>query len=134
LPLVLEAAELRIQTEINNVINAVVHEIITERNISASDFILQKQMHPDSAPVLSVNTVLVNEICNAAAQAISERLNTMEPEIVSVPLGMIFNLDTLAQVGPHFTFTLAPIGNALVDYETSFNAVGINQVHFENLK
>jgi sporulation protein YunB len=128
LPLVLEAAELRIQTEINNVINEVVQEIISHSNVSASDFILQNQI--DAKPVISVNTVLVNEICNAAAQAISERLNNMEPEIASVPAGMILGLDTMSQVGPRFNFTMAPIGNALVNYETSFTAVGINQTHF----
>lgn len=130
LPLVLEAAEMRIQTEINNVINSVIHEIITENQVLAEDFIIHSQPMPGAQPVISINTVLVNEICNAAAQAISSRLNNMEPEIVSVPIGMMFNLDTLAQVGPHFTFKLAPIGNALVDYETSFTAVGINQTHF----
>ncbi|MCL2048155.1 MAG: sporulation protein YunB [Defluviitaleaceae bacterium] len=128
LPLVLEAAELRIQTEINNVINAVVLDIITRNHVSAADFILLNEI--EAAPSLSVNTVLVNEICNAAAQAISERLNNLEPEIASVPLGMVLGLDTLAQLGPRFTFSLAPIGNALVNYESSFTAVGINQVHF----
>jgi sporulation protein YunB len=123
LPLVLEAAELRIQTEINNVINSVVHEIITKNKISASDFILQNEN-------LSVNTILVNEICNAAAQAISARLNNLEPEIASVPIGMVLGLDTLSQIGPRFSFSMAPIGNALVNYESSFSAVGINQVHF----
>ena len=43
---------------------------------------------------------------------------------------MALGLDTLAQFGPHFSFSLAPIGNALVDYESSFTAVGINQTHF----
>ncbi|MCL2578117.1 MAG: hypothetical protein FWE27_08730 [Defluviitaleaceae bacterium] len=132
LPLVLEAAELRIQAEINNVINSVVQEIIAENQVTSADFILQN-VTSDAKPVLSVNTILVNEICNASAQAISARLNNLEPEIVSVPIGMIFNLDTLSQVGPHFTFTMAPIGNALVDYETRFTAVGINQTHFANL-
>jgi sporulation protein YunB len=131
LPLVLEAEELRIQAEINNVINSVVHEIIVANNITAADFILQNQIAAGAAkPVLSVNTVLVNEICNSAAQAISEYLNNLEPETVSVPLGMIFGLDTLAQAGPRFSFTMAPIGNALVNYETRFTAVGINQTHF----
>jgi len=130
LPLVLEAEELRLQTEINNVINAVVHEIIVENRITANDFIMPGQITADAKPVLSINTVLVNEICNAVAQAISERLNNMEPEIISVPIGMALGLDTLAQAGPRFTFTMAPIGNALVNYDTSFTAVGINQTHF----
>jgi sporulation protein YunB len=130
LPLVLNAAELRIQTEINNVINSVVLDIIVKNQITAADFILENQISASAKPVLSVNTVLVNEICNSAAQAISARLNNLEPEIASVPLGMIFGLDTLSQIGPRFTFSMAPIGNALVYYASNFKAVGINQVHF----
>ena len=125
LPMVLDAAELRIQTEINNVINHVIQEIILERQVGAADFIVH-----GAGAVLSVNTVLVNDLCNAAAQRISERLNNLEPEMVQVPMGMAFGLDTLAQTGPRFSFTLAPIGNALVNYESSFAAVGINQIHF----
>lgn len=131
LPLVLEAAELRLQTEINNVINAVVQDIIIERNIQAADFIVQNAIGGTAGkPILSVNTVLVNEICNAAAQRISFKLNNLEQEEVSVPMGFVLGLDTLAQFGPRFTFYLAPIGNALVNYESSFTAVGINQTHF----
>ena len=129
LPLVLEQKELRLQAEINNVINSVVHEIISNRNITAADFLVAG-LSQDAKPVLSVNTVLVNDICNAAAQKISERLNNLEPEAVSVPMGMAFGLDTLAQTGPRFSFNLAPIGNALVNYESRFTAVGINQTHF----
>jgi len=128
LPLVLEEAELRIQTEINNIINQVVHEIIVKNQVTAPDFILQAEVN--AKPVLSVNTVLVNEICNAAAQAISERLGNLEPEVASVPIGMILGLDTMAQRGPRFSFTLAPVGNALVNHESQFTAVGINQTHF----
>jgi sporulation protein YunB len=131
LPLVLEAAELRIQTEINNVINAVVYDIIVQNQVTATDFILESGFYDaDVRPTISVNTVLANEICNSAAREISVRLNNLEPETVSVPIGMAFGLDTLSQVGPHFTFTMAPIGNALVNYESSFTAVGINQTHF----
>jgi len=131
LPLVLEAEELRLQAEINNVINSVVHEIITNRGITAADFLIQNAGDGTTGkPVLSVNTVLVNEICNAAAQKISQRLNNLDTEVVSVPMGMALGIDTLAQSGPSFSFNLAPIGNALVNYESSFTAVGINQTHF----
>ncbi|MCL2404284.1 MAG: hypothetical protein FWC92_01925 [Defluviitaleaceae bacterium] len=130
LPLVLEAAELHLQAEMNNVINQVVHEIVAERNITSADFVLKHNFAGDAGPVLSINTVLVNDISNAVAMRISHRLNNMEPETVSVPMGMAFNLDTLAQVGPRVNFRMAPIGNALVGYDSRFAAVGINQVHF----
>lgn len=128
LPLVLEAAELRLQAQINNVINQVVQEIIVTRNVTAQDFIIHTAYGQN--PVLSVNTVLVNDISNAAAQQISQMLNNLEPETVHVPMGMALGLDTLAQTGPRFSFTLAPIGNALVFHESQFTAVGINQTHF----
>ena len=130
LPLVLDAAEMRFQAEINHIINAVVQDVIQENGITAEDFILQTQFLTDQQPVLSINTVLANEINNEAAQRISEKLNNLEPETVYVPIGMALGLDILAQVGPRFSFDLAPIGNALVNYETSFTAVGINQTHF----
>ncbi|MCL2372236.1 MAG: sporulation protein YunB [Defluviitaleaceae bacterium] len=130
LPLVLDAAEMRIQTEINTIINSVVQEIMAGYRVSAADFILQTSGGGVNQPVLSVNTVLVNEICNAAAKMISYRLNNLEPELVSVPMGMALGLDTMAQFGPRFSFYLLPIGNALVDYESRFTAVGINQTHF----
>ncbi|MCL2189710.1 MAG: sporulation protein YunB [Defluviitaleaceae bacterium] len=129
-PLVLEAEDLRMQAEINNVINAVIQEIVREQRIIASDFYHQRHDVVPGAPVLSVNTVLVNDLCNLAAKRISERLNNMEPEVISVPLGMALGLDTLAQMGPQFRFTMAPIGNALVSYDSRFVSVGINQVHF----
>jgi len=131
IPLVLERAELHLQTEINNVINAVVRDIVAEQNITAADFLIQSEAPGGQGkPVLSVNTVLVNEICNAAAKRISLLLNNLEPELVSVPVGMALGLDSLAQMGPRFSFYIAPIGNALVNYESSFIAVGINQTHF----
>ena len=130
LPLVLEAAEINLQAEINNVINEVIQDIISERGITAEDFLVQHMALGYAGPVLSVNTVLVNEICNAAAMLISERLNNLDAETVSIPMGMALGLDTLSQIGPRYNFRMAPIGNALVDYETSFTAVGINQTHF----
>ena len=130
LPLVLEATELHIQTEINNVINQVVNDIVHERAITSADFIVQHTPTGDSGPVLSVNTVLVNDISNSVAMHISYKLNNLEPETVSIPMGMAFNLDTLSQVGPRITFRMAPIGNAMVGYDSSFVAVGINKIHF----
>ncbi|MCL2365317.1 MAG: sporulation protein YunB [Defluviitaleaceae bacterium] len=130
LPIVLEAAELSLQTEINNVINRVISEIIRDRGITAGDFYMQHYDAAAGAPTLSVNTVLINDISNEAALRISLYLNTMEPEVASIPMGMLLGLDTLSQVGPRFNFTMAPIGNALVTHDSQFFAVGINQTHF----
>jgi sporulation protein YunB len=131
LPLVLAAFELRLKTTINNAIYSVVQDIIQERGVSSDDFYIYAREPDGSGPVLAVNTVLVNEICNAAALGISERLSNLPPEKIAVPIGMALGLDTLGQMGPKFTITLAPTGNAQVNYESRFGAVGINQAHFE---
>ncbi len=85
----------------------------------------------DGANTVTVNTVLVNDICNMVAARVSEKLSNLNPEPVSVPVGMALGLDTLAYFGPRISFRLSPVGNALVDYESKFESVGINQVHFE---
>lgn len=131
LPLVLASTDMKLKTTINNAIHTEVQAIILDRAAKAVDFYIQTPEPNGNGNVLAVNTVLVNDICNAAALAISERLSNMEPEPVSVPVGMALGLDTLASIGPRFTFTLSPTGNALVNYESRFEAVGINQVHFE---
>jgi sporulation protein YunB len=129
LPLVLASADLELKTVINSAIYTEVQKIIRDRGVDASDFYINS-LEPGGGNVLAVNTVLVNDICNSAALAISDKLSGMEPAPVSVPVGMAFGLDTLANAGPEFTFRLRPTGNALVNYETKFEAVGINQVHF----
>jgi sporulation protein YunB len=131
LPLVLAAYELRLKTTINNAIYSVVQDIIQERGVNSDDFYIYAREPDGSGPVLAVNTVLVNDICNAAALGISQRLSNMDAEKVSVPLGMALGLDTLGQMGPKFNFTMAPTGNAQVNYASRFEAVGINQAHFE---
>ena len=132
LPLALTIAEQRLTTSINHAIYSGVQEVIHSLEADASDFYIQT---PDAGGreqiSLAVNTVLINDICNASALAISERLSALPPEPVSVPIGMALGLDTLANTGPRFSFSMMPTGNALVNYESSFVSVGINQVHFE---
>jgi sporulation protein YunB len=126
MPLALSLAEVNAKTEINSIIHSEIQAIINERAMTARDFYMTGDDH-----TVTVNTVLVNEICNDVAARVSEKLSQLNPQPVSVPLGMAFGLDTLAYFGPRFSFNLSPVGNALVDYKSRFESVGINQVHFE---
>jgi sporulation protein YunB len=125
-PLALSMAEVNAKTEINGIIHQEIQGIIQERKLAAQDFYMTGDDH-----TVTVNTVLVNEICNAVAARVSDKLSQLDPQPVSVPLGMALGLDTLAYFGPRISFNLSPVGNALADYESRFESVGINQVHFE---
>jgi sporulation protein YunB len=125
-PLALSMAEVNAKTEINGIIHSQIQAIIQERSLGAQDFYMTGDDH-----TVTVNTVLVNEICNAVAAGVSDKLSQLNPQPVSVPLGMALGLDTLAYFGPRISFNLSPVGNALADYESRFESVGINQVHFE---
>lgn len=80
---------------------------------------------------LSVNTMLINLVCNAMAVSLSNILGPPSVSRVRVPFGSLLNMDVLSNIGPSIPVTFRQVGGAVVDYETEFRAVGINQVNFQ---
>ena len=54
-------------------------------------------------------------------------LQSIEGEVVNIPLGQIFGSQILAYHGPKIPVTLIPIGTVHVDITHSFSEAGINQ-------
>jgi len=116
-----------IKTKMNDTIYRSVNNIIKERNLSAADFYTKN----DAGDSLSVNTVLVSDLCNTAALDISNTLDSMGEQRISIPIGSVLSIKALANSGPAYTVSLLPAGNAEVNYESKFVAMGINQINFQ---
>lgn len=99
--------------------------------LSTEDFFTTTQDSEGMILSLSVNTMLVNLICNAMAVSISNILGPPTVASVNLPIGSLLNIDILSNVGPSLPVTLRYVGGAVVDYETEFRSVGINQVNFQ---
>ena len=78
-------------------------------------------------PLLSANTVRMNALASRAGAAALTRLEQMSSEKVGVPLGAALGLSLFAGRGPRIFVSIVPVGSVMTNFETEFEACGINQ-------
>ncbi len=131
LPPVMATMEKTAKNKINQAIDTSLQRAVTQKGLNADDFYLKTTDTSGMINALSINTVLVNNMCSQMAVDISRELEQIGQTTVQIPISTILNLQSFANIGPTYPITVMPIGNATVDYDTSFEAVGINQIHFQ---
>lgn len=115
-------------TSINNIIQNSMYS--ASKNIKSEDFILRSDNN-GRLEYLSVNSIIVNNICAETASTVSQNLNNLTTSKIRLPLGVFTGLPILSHFGPSTTIHLQPIGDATADYETSMTQAGVNQVNFQ---
>ena len=115
-------------TSINNIIQNSMYS--ASKNIKSEDFILRSDNN-GRLEYLSVNSIIVNNICAETASTVSQNLNNLTTSKIRLPLGVFTGLPILSHFGPSTTIRLHPIGDATADYETSMTQAGVNQVNFQ---
>ena len=115
-------------TSINNIIQSSLYS--SSKNIKSEDFILRSDNN-GRLEYLSVNSMIVNNICAETASTVSQNLNNLTTSKIRLPLGVFTGLPILSHFGPSTTIRLQPIGDATADYETSMTQAGVNQVNFQ---
>ena len=115
-------------TSINNIIQNSMYS--ASKNIKSEDFILRSDNN-GRLEYLSVNSIIVNNICAETASMVSKNLNHLTTSKIRLPLGVFTGLPILSHFGPSTTIRLQPIGDATADYETSMTQAGVNQVNFQ---
>lgn len=115
-------------TSINNIIQNSLYS--SSKNIKSEDFILRSDNN-GRLEYLSVNSMIVNNICAETASTVSQNLNNLTTSKIRLPLGVFTGLPILSHFGPSTTIRLQPIGDAAADYETSMTQAGVNQVNFQ---
>lgn len=115
-------------TSINNIIQNSMYS--ASKNIKSEDFILRSDNN-GRLEYLSVNSIIVNNICAETASTVSQNLNNLTTSKIRLPLGVFTGLPILSHFGPSTTIRLQPIGDATADYETSMTQAGVKQVNFQ---
>lgn len=115
-------------TSINNIIQNSLYS--SSKNIKSENFILRSDNN-GRLEYLSVNSMIVNNICAETASTVSQNLNNLTTSKIRLPLGVFTGLPILSHFGPSTTIRLQPIGDATADYETSMTQAGVNQVNFQ---
>lgn len=130
LPPVLAVVEKTAKNRVNASIDHSLRKITDENALETSDFLVKTTDAQGMVNSLSVNTLLVNDLCGRLAADIGKELESSGRETVRIPLATITGLRAFANAGPALPITVLPVGGAVVDYESAFESVGINQVNF----
>ncbi len=131
MPTVLATIDIQLKNKLNSAINKAVQEVIKEEKINAADFYIKTQDSDAKITSISVNTLLVNDICSKIAEEVSAEFMSISSDEVKVPLGSLVGVSAFSNAGPTFGVLVQPVGNVVVDYNTSFQSVGINQINFQ---
>lgn len=129
-PIAIEISEKYATKEINQKIDKATDTVIKDLNLTCNDFFVNTMNQKEQLNYMSVDTLLINEVCSKISIELSDELTSMQKEKIKLPIGLFAGFNLFADVGPKYSITVIPIGDSVVDYETSFESVGINQVNF----
>jgi len=130
LPVVVEITKLKSETAINKIISETVYKIVDEDKLSFEDFYLSSTLD-GKIQSITVNSLLVDRLCSRIAADISSELSNLKKERVEVPLGVMTGINAFSNLGPSYSIKIQPLGSATVDYTSSFESAGINQINFQ---
>ncbi len=111
-------------TYVNKKIDEITADIINNNSLSYKDF------YTADSSFVTVNSILVNQICSQAAAELSEALNNA-PEIkITLPLGAVTGTHIFSEAGPKIPVKIYPIGSAEADWRTETASLGINSINY----
>ena len=125
IPPLKEISHIQCKSLANKVIDSSASELLNEFDLTENDLI-----HNESDGY-SANVALINQFCTNFSSKITEKLSQLSDEKICIPLGTITDWSFFANKGPSIPFTLLPMGSAKVDYISTFQSVGINQVNYK---
>lgn len=126
-PAVYSIAEVEVTQMAVDAINRAVRSEIAESNISYQDFITWQKDNQGRVAVMQANMVRVNQVQADMALEVQRRLQELQGETISVPLGQILGSFILAHWGPKINVRITPIGAVDVQIDDKFEHAGINQ-------
>ena len=80
-----------------------------------------------SVRLLQANTAGMNSLASRASLTAQAKLEALQDQTVSVPLGSALGITLLAGTGPRIQVHMLPVGAVVTAYETEFTSAGINQ-------
>lgn len=127
LPPLMEMSHMQSKAIANDIIDRAAEGVLREMELSADSLLVQD----GSSSSYAADTAQINRFCTLLSRSASQSLSALPKEAIRIPLGAATNIASLANTGPEITFTLLPQGAVNVDYETSFESVGINQINYK---
>jgi sporulation protein YunB len=133
MPTVITSEELRINSRLNQAIDAAVRALSVEYGggLNSADFYTVAANSEGRVLSLSADTLLINEVCSHLSRFIDKFLAEDQNDSIKVPLGALLGVEWLANVGPDYKISVRPAGTTNIAYKTTFESAGINQINFQ---
>lgn len=107
-------------------INEAVMEIVGQ-GVSYEELIDTTMDATGHVSMLRANTMRMNELASRTAILAEGELNSAENQFVEIPLGAALGVRFLSGFGPRINVQILPVGAVHTNFETEFEAAGINQ-------
>lgn len=125
-PIVFSLAEARCAAMATRALNGALTEAL-DGGINYEDLMNVRMDERGQVALLSANTMRMNLLADRAGDAALRKLEAVSNQQVSVPLGAALGMTLLAGSGPGIPISIVPIGSVQTNFETEFEACGINQ-------
>ncbi len=77
--------------------------------------------------MIQANAVRMNELATQTAMRAQEKMQSVDAQSVSIPLGAALGVPFLAALGPRVQVHVVPVGAVTAAFTTEFESAGINQ-------
>ena len=129
-PLVFALAQARSAAMATKVLSAAVDEALGD-GVAYDDLMNVRMDERGQVALLSANTMRMNRLAQSAGAAAQRMLEQMSSERVTVPMGAALGMTLLAGSGPEIPVSIVPVGSVTTDFNTEFEACGINQTRLK---
>lgn len=129
---VLSLADARARSLAVQVLNEAVEETIATE-VSYDKLMAVTTGEDGAVRLIQANTAEMNRLASHATLLAQQKLEALEDQTISVPLGSALGLTIFAGAGPRIQVRILPVGAVIPRFDTEFETAGINQTRHKVL-
>ena len=115
-------------------VSKIADDVISNSDYDYDKLLVKTENKNGGVMSLSVNTPAVNKIQNEFSDVFQNKMDDLNTQYFSVPLGDLTNLTMLSSLGPRIKFSYDMTGSVDVELKSSFESTGVNQtIHRVNM-
>ncbi len=129
---ILSLADARARSLAVQVLNEAVEETLAS-GVKYDQLMLVSTDEGGSVRLIQANTAEMNRLASHVTLLAQQKLEQLEQQAISVPVGAALGLPILAGAGPRLQVQILPVGAVIPRFDTEFQTAGINQTRHKVL-
>lgn len=126
-PVVAEVAAAQTQNTMTAVVEHAVTASLAERQVSYSDFVTIQREERGTITALTTDMARMNLLRVELSTAILEALEGVDISDIQIPLGSLFDLESLWAKGPSIKVRAMTVGTVRTEFDSQLTSAGVNQ-------